>query len=44
MTPFLMWMIYTQHQESKPTITLMFLSLKSVPLSLNAYTAIWAAV
>jgi len=26
MTPFLMWMIYTQHQESKPTITLMFLS------------------
>jgi len=26
MDPFLMWMIYTQHQESKPTITLMFLS------------------
>jgi len=26
MDPFLMWMIYTQHQESKPTIALMFLS------------------
>jgi len=26
MAPFLMWMIYTQHQESKPTITLMFFS------------------
>jgi len=26
MAPFLMWMIYTQHQESKPTITPMFLS------------------
>jgi len=26
MAPFLMWTIYTQHQESKPTITLMFLS------------------
>jgi len=26
MDPFLMWTIYTQHQESKPTITLMFLS------------------
>jgi len=26
MDPFLMWMIYTQHQESKPTTTLMFLS------------------
>ena len=24
--PFLMWMIYTQHQESKPTTTLMFFS------------------
>jgi len=26
MAPFLMWTTYTQHQESKPTITLMFLS------------------
>jgi len=26
MAPFLMRMIYTQHQESKPTITLMFFS------------------
>jgi len=26
MVPFLMWIIYTQHQESKPTITLMFFS------------------
>jgi len=26
MAPFLMWMIYTQHQESNPTTTLMFLS------------------
>jgi len=26
MAPFLMWTIYTQHQESKPTTTLMFLS------------------
>jgi len=26
MAPFLMWTINTQHQESKPTITLMFLS------------------
>ena len=32
-----MWMIYTQHQESKPTTTLMFSPLKSVLLSLNAY-------
>jgi len=27
MDPFLMWTIYTQHQESKPTTTLMFSSL-----------------
>jgi len=26
MDPFLMWMIYTQHQEPKPTTTLMFFS------------------
>jgi len=26
------------HQESKHTTTLMFSALKSVPLSLNAYT------
>jgi len=26
MAPFLMWMIHTQHQESKPTTTLMFVS------------------
>jgi len=38
MALFLMWMIYTQHQESKPTFTLMFSPLKCVPLSLNAYT------
>jgi len=31
-------MIHTQHQESKPTTTLMFSPLKSVPSSLNAYT------
>jgi len=45
MAPFLMWTIYTQHQESKPTITLMFSPLKCVPLSPNAYrvaTLAWA--
>jgi hypothetical protein len=26
LTPFLMWIIYTQHQESKLTTTLMFFS------------------
>jgi len=26
MAPFWMWTIYTQHQESKPTTTLMFSS------------------
>jgi len=26
MAPFLMWTIYTQHQESKPITTLMFFS------------------
>jgi hypothetical protein len=36
-----MWMIYTQHQESKPTTTLMFSPLKSVPLSVNAYIDAW---
>ena len=35
-----MWMIHTQHQESKPTTTLMFSPLKSVPSSLNAYTVV----
>ena len=33
-----MWMIYIQHQESKPTTTLMFFSHLNVShISLNAY-------
>ena len=35
-----MWMIHTQHQESEPTTTLRFSPLKSVPLSLNSYSAL----
>ena len=33
-----MWIIYTQHQESNPPSPSGFSPLKSVPLSLNAYT------
>jgi len=38
MAHFLMRMIYTQHQESNPPSPSGFSPLKSVPLSLNAYT------